>query len=59
MKYTVISLASQINPNAFSVEREDNEGNKCWIPNDPANSDYQRYLAWLENPDAELTPPTL
>ena len=20
----------------------------------PANSDYQRYLRWLENPDAEL-----
>jgi hypothetical protein len=20
---------------------------------DPANSDYQRYLRWLENPDAE------
>jgi hypothetical protein len=24
-----------------------------WIPFDPANSDYQRYLRWLENPDAE------
>ena len=23
------------------------------IPNDPANSDYQGYLRWLENPDAE------
>ena len=23
------------------------------IPSDPANSDYQRYLRWLENPDAE------
>jgi hypothetical protein len=23
------------------------------IPADPANSDYQRYLAWLENPEAE------
>jgi hypothetical protein len=23
------------------------------IPNDPANSDYQRYLRWLENPDAD------
>ena len=21
------------------------------IPDDPANSDYQRYLRWLENPD--------
>jgi hypothetical protein len=24
----------------------------AWIPNDPANSDYQRYLKWVENPDA-------
>ena len=25
----------------------------AFIPTDPANSDYQRYLRWLENPDAE------
>jgi hypothetical protein len=29
------------------------------IPTDPANSDYQRYLKWLENPEAEETTPTL
>ena len=30
------------------------EGKKIlWIPTDPANSDYQRYLRWLENPEAE------
>jgi hypothetical protein len=23
------------------------------IPTNPTNSDYQRYLRWLENPDAE------
>lgn len=23
------------------------------IPTEPANSDYQAYLRWLENPDAE------
>ena len=23
------------------------------IPADPANSDYQRYLRWLEDPEAE------
>lgn len=48
-KYTVISLATEINPNAFCIEREDEQGNKCWIPNDPANSDYQQYLRWLNN----------
>jgi hypothetical protein len=25
----------------------------AWIPKDEANSDYQRYLRWLENPDAD------
>ena len=30
------------------------EGDKIgWIPIDPANSDYQRYLRWLEDPEAE------
>jgi len=29
------------------------------IPTDPANSDYQRYLAWLENPEAEQSTPIL
>lgn len=29
-----------------------------WIPKDPANSDYQRYLRWLEDPNAdEFQPP--
>lgn len=33
----------------LSITREDG-----WsIPIDPANSDYQRYLRWLENPDAD------
>ena len=25
----------------------------AFIPTDPANSDYQTYLKWLENPNAE------
>jgi hypothetical protein len=29
------------------------------IPMDEANSDYQRYLAWLENPEAEQSTPSL
>jgi hypothetical protein len=32
----------------------DNGDGVIWgVPNDEANSDYQRYLRWLENPDAE------
>jgi hypothetical protein len=27
------------------------------IPTDPANSDYQAYLRWLENPEAEQFTP--
>ena len=29
------------------------------IPIDPANSDYQRYLVWLENPEAEQSTPSV
>jgi hypothetical protein len=29
------------------------------IPFDLANSDYQRYLRWLENPEAEQSTPNL
>lgn len=36
-----------------SIKRTDSNGSIWWIPSDPANSDYQRYLRWLENPDAE------
>jgi hypothetical protein len=34
------------------------DGDKIgWIPTDPANTDYQRYLAWLEDPEAEQSTP--
>jgi len=32
---------------------------KMSIPLDPANSDYQRYLAWLENPEAKQFTPSV
>jgi hypothetical protein len=35
------------------VVRTNADGSTSTIPLDPANSDYQRYLRWLENPDAE------
>jgi hypothetical protein len=46
----------------------DDDGKKCAltivgenisIPLDPANSDYQAYLKWLEDPNAEIAPPVL
>lgn len=30
------------------IKRTDADGNEAWIPTDPANSDYQAYLATLE-----------
>ena len=35
----------------------DDAGVQSSIPNDPSNSDYQRYLVWLENPKAEQSTP--
>ena len=35
------------------IKRTDADGLIWWIPNDPSNSDYQRYL----NPEAEQSTP--
>lgn len=35
------------------IKRTDKDGNVLWIPLDAGNSDYQRYLRWLEDPTAE------
>jgi hypothetical protein len=57
--YEIIELP---NGNIF-IKKTDKDGKEWGIPTDPANSDYQRYLAWLENPDVEetnyLTPPAI
>ena len=37
------------------VVRNNEDGSQSWIPTDPANSDYQRYL----NPEAEHFTPSL
>ncbi len=37
----------------FMLKRTDENGKVCYIPKDPANSDYQRYL----NPEAEQSTP--
>jgi hypothetical protein len=39
--------------NTKVIKATDKNGKEFWIPTDPANSDYQRYLRWLENPEAE------
>ena len=36
-----------------TIKRTDADGTEWFIPNDPANSDYQRYL----NPEAEQSTP--
>jgi hypothetical protein len=41
------------------VLRVNDDGTHDYIPTDPANSDYQAYLRWLENPEAEQSTPNL
>jgi hypothetical protein len=38
-----------------TIKATDKDGKEYWIPADPANSDYQRYL----NPEAEQSTPNL
>jgi hypothetical protein len=49
--YEVISVGK-----GEMIKRTDENGFIAWIPTDLGNSDYQRYLRWLENPEAEETP---
>jgi len=37
------------------IKRTDANGQETWIPSDPVNSDYQRYL----NPEAEQSTPSV
>jgi hypothetical protein len=54
MKYTYKVIENAIY-GTTTIERTDESGNVAWIPKDPANSDYQRYL----NPEAEHFTPSL
>jgi hypothetical protein len=38
-----------------TIKATDKDGKEYWIPADPANSDYQRYL----NPEAEQSTPSV
>lgn len=41
------------NDGVITVKRTDSDGMISFIPAIESNSDYQRYLRWLENPNAE------
>jgi hypothetical protein len=41
------------------IRRFNEDGSYSDIPTDLGNSDYQRYLAWLENPEAEDFTPSV
>ena len=46
MTYTVIE-----SNDSKAIQRDNEDGSITIIPIEPANSDYQRYLRWLENPN--------
>ena len=51
MKYTyeIVEVGkSKTQAGVQVIKRTDSEGNEAWIPMDPANSDYQTYLAQLD-----------
>ena len=43
----------------LSIFKTLEDGTEIGIPADESNSDYQAYLAWLENPEAALSTPSL
>ncbi len=47
MEYVIITEES-FGIEYSRIERHDEDGTIWGIPEDPANSDYQQYLLWLE-----------
>jgi hypothetical protein len=56
IKYEKISCMVNEKVTEYILATFDDSEIKISIPTDPANSDYQRYLRWLENPEAEQFP---
>ena len=46
----------QLHPQGLSVIRLNEDGTTSGIPKDPANTDYQQYLLWLEEGNEPLPP---
>jgi hypothetical protein len=56
MEYTYEVIESE---EGSVVKRTDPDGKEWWIPTDPANSDYQEYLASLEATPAKAPKTTV
>lgn len=52
-KYEVIERDLGVLGISESILRKNEDGTITSIPTDPANSDYQAYLRWLEDPTTE------
>ena len=49
MTYTIPTDPITNEPSTTTICRTDADGLVSWIPVDPANSDYQAYLAYVAN----------
>jgi len=52
MKYTYEVIENEF---GTTIARTDENGIVTWIPAEPANSDYQRYLRWLNGEEENGT----
>ena len=52
LKYNLLE-----NDKGITIARNNEDGSISFIPSDLSNSDYQEYLAWIENPQAEQSTP--